>query len=275
MFRSIHDTKNFFLLNYRKILDKFLVHVLFTQVFLDTSRRSSTRSRNKYHSACLHDMAHLTISTSFDCGVDWMALYASNQNLKVYFLTGEANPFCFLRVPDAAHSSLPLTARQTMAETHIVRIFFSHIHFISLFTLFKRLRQRFPSVVPMGTLLVLRTHPDSTTDPTAISVLTLEPITWRDGQELCLVAHRGLRAHYTITSSSLNTQRAPLPLRVSVMLLLLEHDWIIVRHLHFFLSTGALVLSSVLRSHSRMFGILPRFINSDMHLIWFMTFLCK
>ena len=107
------------------------------------------------------------------------------------------------------------------------------MHFIYCFTLFKRLHQRYPSAVPTGTLLVLRTHPDSTSDPSAISVLTLKPIIWRDGQELCLVAYRGLRAHYTVTSSSLNTQQVPLPLRVPVMLLLLEHDWILVRHLHF------------------------------------------
>ena len=75
----------------------------------------------------------------------------------------------------------------------------------------------------------MRTHPIDLAHPSAISVLTLEPIVWRDSPDLCLVAHRGLRTEYSTTTTLLNTKWAQLPLWVPIMLLLLEHDWVIER----------------------------------------------
>ena len=148
---------------------------------------------------------------------------------------GGIDPFCFLRVPDFADKMLPATARHNIEETQIVSChIFCFNSFVNVASwLQKRLRQRYPAVVPSGTYLVLRTHPDDAAHPSAISVLILEPIIWRDSPNLCLVSHRGLSAHYTTTSTFLNTKCALLPLRVPVALLVLEHDWIIVRQSHF------------------------------------------
>jgi hypothetical protein len=84
----------------------------------------------------------------------------------------------------------------------------------------------YPDVVPSGTILVLRTHPDHSQDyVSAISVRIDEDIVWSRHHSLCRVSHRGTRFDYHITSTFFNRARQLLPLCVPVPLLLLDADW--------------------------------------------------
>ena len=80
-------------------------------------------------------------------------------------------------------------------------------------------------MVPCGTHLVLRTHPDDIRGAAAISVLTTEDIIWNDDPPLCAVSHRARTTQYSCSHSSLNQQRVSFELRVPVPLLLLECQW--------------------------------------------------
>ena len=87
------------------------------------------------------------------------------------------------------------------------------------------LRQRFLTMVPCGTHLVLRTHPDDKRGVAAVSVLTAEDIIWENDPPLCTVLHRARSTHYNTSHSSLNQQRTSFILRVPIPLLLLECEW--------------------------------------------------
>ena len=87
------------------------------------------------------------------------------------------------------------------------------------------LRRHFLSMVPRGTHLVLRTHPDDKRGVAAVSVLTAEGIIWEGDPPLCTVIHRARSTHYTTSHSSLNQQRTLFILRVPLPLLLLECEW--------------------------------------------------
>ena len=80
--------------------------------------------------------------------------------------------------------------------------------------------------MPAGTILVLRTHPDLTSEYTsAISVRLDDDIIWKDFPYLCRVSHRGIRPDYHTNSTFMNLARISMPLCVPIPLLLLETDW--------------------------------------------------
>ena len=80
--------------------------------------------------------------------------------------------------------------------------------------------------MPAGTILVLRTHPDLTSEYTsAISVRLDDDIVWNTFPYLCRVSHRGIRPDYHTNSTFMNLSRISMPLCVPIPLLLLETDW--------------------------------------------------
>ena len=90
----------------------------------------------------------------------------------------------------------------------------------------QHLQDLYPTLVPAGTILVLRTHPDLTSEYTsAISVRLDDDIVWNTFPYLCRVSHRGIRPDYHTNSTFMNRSRISMPLSVPIPLLLLETDW--------------------------------------------------
>ena len=155
--------------------------------------------------------------------IDWMSTYSENLQLQIYTRDDYLTPFCFLRVPDCADRSAELRCVLDVRGTLSVS---SMCLYFKFYNSIQNLQRAYPDIVPSGTILVLRTHPDLTQRyVSAISVRVDEDIVWSRHQLLCRVSHRGIRSDYHVTSSFFNRARELLPLCVPVPLLLLEADW--------------------------------------------------